>query len=83
MGKTMSTRSSVIIYIDNLVKMISINIKTTKGETMIQAIYIALCFAIMFLGLIIALHIHTWIGLSIMILFGIKFMLQLPNNEGV
>ncbi len=49
---------------------------------MIQAIYFALCFAIMFLGLIIAIHIHTWIGLSIMILFGIKFMLQLPNNEG-
>ena len=33
------------------------------------------------LGLIIAIYIHTWIGLSIMILFGIKFMLQLPNNQ--
>ena len=49
---------------------------------MIQAIYLALCFATMFLGLIIAIHIHTWLGLSMMILFGIKFMLQLPNNEG-
>ena len=48
---------------------------------MIQAIYFALCFAIMFLGLIIAIHIHTWIGISIMILFGIKFMLQLPQKE--
>ena len=49
---------------------------------MIKAIYFSLCFAIMFLGLIIALHIHIWIGLSIMILFGIKFMLQLPTYEG-
>ena len=49
---------------------------------MIQAIYFALCFGMMFLGLIIAIHIHTWIGFSIMILFGIKFMLQLPTYEG-
>jgi len=56
--------------------------KLNKGKKMIQAIYFALCFATMFLGLIIAIHIHTWIGLSIMILFGIKFMLQLPTYKG-
>ena len=68
------------IYIDNMVNITNINL--TRGKKMIQAIYFALCFATMFLGLIIAIHIHKWIGLSIMILFGIKFMLQLPNNEG-
>jgi hypothetical protein len=48
---------------------------------MIQAIYFAICFATMFLGLIIAIHIHTWIGISMMILFGIKFILQLPTYD--
>jgi len=49
---------------------------------MIQAIYFALCFGAIVLGCIISIHLNFWIGLSIMILFGIKFMLQLPNNEG-
>ena len=48
---------------------------------MIQAIYFAICFGAIVLGCIIAIHIHTWIGISIMILFGIKFMLQLPQKE--
>ena len=50
--------------------------------TMIKAFYFALHFAIIFLGLIIAIHVETWIGLSIMGLFLIKFMLMLPDlNE--
>ena len=49
---------------------------------MIQAIYFALCFATMFLGLIIAIHIHTWIGLSIMILFGISLCYNYQTMRG-
>ena len=67
-----------------MVNIININIKTNKGETMIlNAIYFALCFMLILLGLIIAIHLNFWIGMSMMILFTIKFMLQLPNNEGV
>ena len=58
--------------------------KPQQGETMIlNAIYFALCFMLILLGLIIAIHFNFWIGMSMMILFTIKFMLQLPNNEGV
>jgi len=49
----------------------------------LNAIYFALCFMLILLGLIIAIHFNFWIGMSMMILFTIKFMLQLPNNEGV
>jgi len=49
---------------------------------MLKAFYFALHFAIIFLGLIIAIHVETWIGLSIMGLFLVKFMLMLPDlNE--
>ena len=48
---------------------------------MIKALYFGLCFATAFLGLIIAIHINFWIGVSIMTIFIVKFMLQLPNNE--
>ena len=47
---------------------------------MIRALYFGLCFAIAFLGLVIAMHIHFWIGVSISILFLIKFFLM---KEGV
>ena len=47
---------------------------------MVRAIYFGLCFAIAFLGLVIAIHIHFWIGISISILFLIKFLLM---REGV
>ena len=50
---------------------------------MIQAIYFVLCFAAIFLGAIISIHVDFWIGLAIMILFTIKFMIQLPNNERI
>ena len=49
---------------------------------MFKAFYFALHFAVMFLGLIIAIHIDMWIGLGIFGLFIIKFMLMLPDlNE--
>ena len=50
--------------------------------TMIKAFYFALHFAIIFLGLIIAIHVETWIGLAIMGLFTVKFLLMFPDlNE--
>mgnify|MGYP003650975623 CR=1 FL=1 len=50
---------------------------------MTQALYFAVCFATIFLGAIISIHVNFWIGLGIMILFTIKFMNQLPNNERI
>jgi hypothetical protein len=49
---------------------------------MIRAIYFALCFACSFLGLIIAIHIDTTIGLSMFALFIVKFLLMLPQHRG-
>ena len=43
---------------------------------MVRALYFGLCFAIAFLGLVIAIHIHFGIGISISILFLIKFFLM-------
>jgi hypothetical protein len=48
---------------------------------MIRAIYLAICFACSFLGLIIAIHIDTPIGLGIFALFIVKFFLMLPSTE--
>ena len=49
---------------------------------MLKAFYFALHFAMIFLGLIIAIYVETWIGLSIMGLFTVKFMLMFPDlNE--
>ncbi len=48
---------------------------------MIKALYFGLCFATAFLGLIIAIHINFWLGISITALFIVKFMLQLPSNQ--
>ena len=49
---------------------------------MLKAIYFALHFAMIFLGVIITIHIDMWIGLVIFGSFTIKFMLMLPDlNE--
>jgi len=48
---------------------------------MIRAIYFATCFACCFLGLIIAIHIDTTIGLSMFFIFIIKFLLMLPKYK--
>ena len=50
---------------------------------MIKAIYFALHFALIFLGVLIAIHTDmTWIGLGIFFLMIVKFILMLPNlNE--
>ena len=43
---------------------------------MVRSLYFGLCFAIAFLGIVIAIHIHFGIGISISILFLIKFFLM-------
>jgi hypothetical protein len=49
---------------------------------MLKAIYFALHFAMIFLGLIIAIHFDAWLGLALFGVFAIKFMLMLPDlNE--
>ena len=49
---------------------------------MIKAFYFAFHFAMIFLGVIIAIHVETWIGLAIMGLFTVKFLLMFPDlNE--
>jgi len=50
---------------------------------MLKAIYFALHFAMIFLGVIIAIHTDmTWIGLGLSLFMTIKFMLMLPDlNE--
>ena len=46
---------------------------------MIKALYFGLCFAASFLGLVIAIHVNLWIGISIFILFILKFFLMKDN----
>ena len=49
---------------------------------MLRAIWFAIHFAIIFLGLIIAIHFDTWLGVTLMGVFAVKFMLMLPDlNE--
>ena len=43
---------------------------------MVRALYFAMCFAIAFLGLVIAIHIDLWIGIIIMAFFLIKFIIM-------
>jgi len=50
---------------------------------MIRAIYFSLCFAISFLGLVVAIHIHLWLGLSMFSIGIVKFWLQLPTIREV
>ena len=43
------------------------------------AFYFALHFVAAFLGLVIAIHVSTWLGLSMFLFFIIKFVLMMPN----
>ena len=44
---------------------------------MLRAIWFAIHFAIIFLGLIIAIHFDTWLGVTLMGVFAIKFVKKL------
>jgi hypothetical protein len=48
---------------------------------MLYAIYFALHFAMIFLGVIIAIHFDAWLGLAIAMTFGVKFFFMLPNHR--
>ena len=49
---------------------------------MLKAIYFALHFAIIFLGVIIAIYTDmTWIGLGLSLFMTIKFFLMIPNHN--
>ena len=43
------------------------------------ALYFALHFVGAFLGLVIAIHVSTWLGLSMFAFFIIKFLIMMPN----
>ena len=48
---------------------------------MLKAIYFALHFAMIFLGVIIAIHFDAWLGLALAITFAVKFFLMIPNHR--
>jgi|TARA_R100001460_G_scaffold22847_1_gene46383 hypothetical protein len=48
---------------------------------MIRAIYFALNFVMIFLGVVLAIYFDLYIGLSVIALFTFKFFLQLPSTE--
>ena len=43
------------------------------------ALYFALHYVGAFLGLIIAIHLSTWLGLSMFAFFIIKFLIMMPD----
>jgi len=43
------------------------------------AFYFALHFVGAFLGLVIAIHVSTWLGLSMFAFFIIKFLIMMPD----
>ena len=53
------------------------------AEAILVAISFALCFALMVLGIIIAIHLETWLGLLLTATAGIKFWSYLPQLEEV
>ncbi len=48
---------------------------------MIRAIYFALHFAVIFLGVVIAIHFDMTIGLLIAGTFAVKFFFMLPSTD--
>ena len=54
-----------------------------RMNIILGAISFALCFALMVLGIIIAIHLDTWLGLLLTAVAAFKFWHYLPqfNNE--
>jgi len=48
---------------------------------MLKAIYFALHFAMILLGVVYAIHFEFWIGILIAITFGIKWWFMLPSVD--
>ena len=84
---TLLQRVAIIVSLILILTQIIIELRVTviglsEVMIMIKAFYFALHFAMIFLGVIIAIHVETWIGLAIMGLFTVKFLLMFPDlNE--
>ena len=48
---------------------------------MLRAIYFALHFAMILLGVVMAIHFDFWIGILIAITFAFKWWFMLPNVD--
>ena len=48
---------------------------------MLKAIYFALHFAMIFLGVILAIHFDFWLGVILATTFVIKFLFMLPSVD--
>ena len=55
--------------------------KGFKMREVLLALYFALHFGGAFLGLVIALHLSFWLGISMTAFFIIKFCLMIPSVE--
>ena len=49
---------------------------------MLQAIYFALHFAMIFLGVVLAIHFDFWLGFAIATTFTVKWFFMFPQVEG-
>ena len=49
---------------------------------MLRAIYFALHFAMIFLGVVLAIHFDFWLGFAIATTFTIKWFFMFPQVEG-
>ena len=49
---------------------------------MLKAIYFALHFMMIFLGVVLAIHFDFWIGVAIAITFTVKWFFMFPYHEG-
>ena len=58
-------------------------VKSNQMNPFLYAIYFALHFAMIFLGIVIAIHTDmTWLGLGLSFVIAIKFFLMIPDlNE--
>ena len=50
---------------------------------MLKAIYFSLHFAMIFLGIVLAIHFDFWIGVAIATTFTVKFFYMLPEINNV
>lgn len=48
---------------------------------MLKAIYFSLHFAMIFLGIVLAIHFNFWIGVAIATIFTFKWFFMFPKYE--
>ena len=67
------------MIITNLLLCVRLSLKDEIMKEIFWAFYFALHFAGAFLGLVIAINLDTWLGLSMFAFFLVKFMLMMPE----